>query len=123
MIDPFGQIRDHEIPDAIRFALRIGWRPTESGPPIWIGFIDSENLKARFVVRNPKDPPYWRDPARIGKTSDYQAIGIGAGFRRTPPTPVSADPNWPPDGYAIQTDGPTPVNISIPSDKLLPYSQ
>ena len=31
MIDSFCQIRDNEVPDAIRFALDAGWRPTESG--------------------------------------------------------------------------------------------
>ena len=73
MIDPCGQIRDNEIPDAIRFALRIGWRSTEPGPPIWIGFTDSEIMETRFVLRNSKDPPYWRDPARVEKVSDNQS--------------------------------------------------
>ena len=59
-IDPVGQIRDHEVPDAILFALDAGWRPTESGAPIWIGFMDHENLEMRFVLRNASDPPYWR---------------------------------------------------------------
>jgi len=57
MIDPFGQIRDHELPDAIRFALRIGWQPTVSGPPMWIGFNDAQNVEMRFVLRNANDPP------------------------------------------------------------------
>lgn len=69
MIDSFGQIRDDEVPDAIRFALDSGWRPTESAAPIWIGFMDSENLKMRFVLRNASDPPYWRDAARRSQTS------------------------------------------------------
>ena len=73
MIDPFGQIRDHEVPDAIRFALDTGWRPTQSGDPIWIGFMDSENLEMRFVLRNALDPPYWRDPARRSQTGSYGA--------------------------------------------------
>jgi hypothetical protein len=64
MIDPYGFIRDHEVPEAIRFALRMGWQPTESGPPMWIGFLDSENVEARFVLRDAKDPPYWRDALR-----------------------------------------------------------
>ena len=79
MIDPFGQIRDNEIPDAIRFALGNGWRSTEPGPPMWIGFADSENIETRFVLRNAKDPPYWRDPARLLNASDNQAMELSRG--------------------------------------------
>lgn len=61
MIDPFGQIRDHEVPDAIRFALGAGWIPSEAGPPIWIGFMDSASLDSRFVLRSASDPLYWQD--------------------------------------------------------------
>ena len=64
MIDPFGQIRDHEVPDVIRFALSAGWMPAEKGPAMWVGFMDSEDPKARIVLRNAGDPPYWCDPAR-----------------------------------------------------------
>ena len=64
MIDPIGQIRDHEVPDVIRFALSAGWRPTEKGPAMWVGFIDSEDPSTRFVLRNAADPPYWCDHAR-----------------------------------------------------------
>ncbi len=64
MIDPFGQIRDHEVPDVIRFAISAGWRPAEEGPGMWVGFMDSEDFNTRFVLRNEGDPPYWCDPAR-----------------------------------------------------------
>ena len=80
MIDPFGQIRDNEIPDAIRFALRIGWQSTEPGPPMWIGFADSENMETRFVLRKSKDPPYWRDPASVEQASDSQAMDLSRGL-------------------------------------------
>ena len=43
IIDPFGQLRDHEVLDVIRFALAAGWRPTEDGPAMCVGFMDSEN--------------------------------------------------------------------------------
>ena len=64
IIDPFGQLRDHEVPDVIRFALAAGWRPTEDGPAMWVGFMDSEDPNTRFVLRKTADPPYWRDPTR-----------------------------------------------------------
>lgn len=64
MIDPFGQIRDDEVPDAIRFALDSGWIPEESGPPMWIGFEDHPDPQSRFTLRSATDPPYWRDRKR-----------------------------------------------------------
>jgi hypothetical protein len=70
LIDPFGQIRDHELPDAIRFALDAGWQPTESGAPIWVGFTDSVDLRKRFVLRNASDPPYWICRSGEDKTDD-----------------------------------------------------
>ena len=64
-IDPYGQIRDDEVPDAIRFALSQGWNPEASGPPMWIGFADHPNPNLRFVLRSASDPPYWKDAGRV----------------------------------------------------------
>ena len=61
MVDPYGRITDDEVPDAIRFALNVGWRPDESGPPFWIGFADRIPPQSRFVVRDATDPPYWTE--------------------------------------------------------------
>jgi len=77
MIDPHGQIRDDEVPDAIRFAIIQGWEPNASGPPMWIGFSDHPDPNARFELRSASDPPYWKDAgrARDGGSSTQQENG------------------------------------------------
>ncbi|EMI40865.1 hypothetical protein [Rhodopirellula sp. SWK7] len=61
MVDPYGRIRDDEIPDAIRFALSAGWQPSDAGPPFWIGFADHVAPTSCFALRTAKDPPYWTE--------------------------------------------------------------
>ena len=38
MIDPYGNLTDDQVPNAIRFAVHAGWRPDKAGAPFWIGF-------------------------------------------------------------------------------------
>lgn len=64
MIDPYGTIMYDMIDGAIRFALEAGWQPLDSGPEFWIGFANTLDDQARFVVRKATDPPYWSDPTR-----------------------------------------------------------
>jgi hypothetical protein len=64
MIDPFGPIVFDMIPDAIRFAMEHGWLPKCDGPDFWIAYNCTLDEQSQFVLRSPKDPPFWNDPNR-----------------------------------------------------------
>jgi hypothetical protein len=43
LLDPYSwhfEIRPRTIADAIRFALEEGWKPEESGPPLYLGYCE-----------------------------------------------------------------------------------
>jgi hypothetical protein len=63
IIDPIGILLPDDVGNAIRFAIELGWKPSESGPDAWIGFCDEHLEKEkRFVARAASDPPYWSVP-------------------------------------------------------------
>ena len=59
-MDAVGMPMPSDIAEAIRFAQKHGWQPTQGGEPFYLGFTDRKN-HPRLVVRQDHERPYWQE--------------------------------------------------------------